>query len=97
MPSPSCHSNGEEGELQEYADQVTHAFSEQVRRRKPECLHPATSKPCSSFPPACSAQEDSSSQRDQQDPPSLPPPQSPSSQVTEQKEEESKKEAVDEQ
>uniref|UniRef100_A0A3B4YVM9 Homeobox-containing protein 1 n=1 Tax=Stegastes partitus TaxID=144197 RepID=A0A3B4YVM9_9TELE len=29
VPSPSCHSNGEEGEMQEFADQVTHRFSEQ--------------------------------------------------------------------
>uniref|UniRef100_A0A3P9PT16 Homeobox-containing protein 1 n=1 Tax=Poecilia reticulata TaxID=8081 RepID=A0A3P9PT16_POERE len=29
VPSPSCHSNGEEGELQEFVDQVTHRFSEQ--------------------------------------------------------------------
>ena len=28
VPSPSCHSNGEEGELQEFADQVSHWFSE---------------------------------------------------------------------
>lgn len=30
VPSPSCHSNGEEGELQEFVDQVNHRFSEQV-------------------------------------------------------------------
>uniref|UniRef100_A0A4W6BRS2 Zgc:91944 n=1 Tax=Lates calcarifer TaxID=8187 RepID=A0A4W6BRS2_LATCA len=30
VPSPSCHSNGEEGEMQEFADQVNHRFSEQV-------------------------------------------------------------------
>ncbi|KAM9385528.1 homeobox-containing protein 1 isoform 2-T2 [Pholidichthys leucotaenia] len=29
VASPSCHSNGEEGELQEFGDQVTHQFSEQ--------------------------------------------------------------------
>uniref|UniRef100_A0A3B5L3W0 Homeobox-containing protein 1 n=1 Tax=Xiphophorus couchianus TaxID=32473 RepID=A0A3B5L3W0_9TELE len=29
VPSPSCHSNGEEGELQEFVDQVNHRFSEQ--------------------------------------------------------------------
>uniref|UniRef100_A0A3Q2E532 Homeobox-containing protein 1 n=1 Tax=Cyprinodon variegatus TaxID=28743 RepID=A0A3Q2E532_CYPVA len=29
VPSPSCHSNGEEGELQEFVDQVPHRFSEQ--------------------------------------------------------------------
>nr|XP_046273976.1 homeobox-containing protein 1 isoform X4 [Scatophagus argus] len=29
VPSPSCHSNGEEGELHEFGDQVTHRFSEQ--------------------------------------------------------------------
>ncbi|XP_067467598.1 homeobox-containing protein 1 isoform X4 [Thunnus thynnus] len=29
VPSPSCHSNGEEGEMQEFADQVNHRFSEQ--------------------------------------------------------------------
>ncbi|XP_038580977.1 homeobox-containing protein 1 isoform X5 [Micropterus salmoides] len=29
VPSPSCHSNGEEGEMQEFADQVTHRFSDQ--------------------------------------------------------------------
>ncbi|XP_068431367.1 homeobox-containing protein 1 isoform X1 [Clinocottus analis] len=29
VPSPSCHSNGEEGEMQEFTDQVTHRFSEQ--------------------------------------------------------------------
>lgn len=29
VPSPSCHSNGEEGEIQEFADQVNHRFSEQ--------------------------------------------------------------------
>ncbi|XP_056267704.1 homeobox-containing protein 1 isoform X5 [Pseudoliparis swirei] len=29
VPSPSCHSNGEEGEMPEFADQVTHRFSEQ--------------------------------------------------------------------
>ncbi|KAM7383859.1 hypothetical protein PAMA_011296 [Pampus argenteus] len=28
VPSPSCHSNGEEGEMQEFADQVNHRFSE---------------------------------------------------------------------
>ncbi|XP_047238880.1 homeobox-containing protein 1 isoform X2 [Girardinichthys multiradiatus] len=28
VPSPSCHSNGEEGELQEFVDQVNHRFSE---------------------------------------------------------------------
>ncbi|XP_010776169.1 homeobox-containing protein 1-like [Notothenia coriiceps] len=30
VPSPSCHSNGEEGEMQEFSDQVNHRFSEQV-------------------------------------------------------------------
>ncbi|XP_023816013.1 homeobox-containing protein 1 isoform X1 [Oryzias latipes] len=29
VPSPSCHSNGEEGEMQEFADPVIHPFSEQ--------------------------------------------------------------------
>ncbi|XP_061787555.1 homeobox-containing protein 1 isoform X1 [Nerophis lumbriciformis] len=29
VPSPSCHSNGEDGEMQEFADQVNHRFSEQ--------------------------------------------------------------------
>ncbi|XP_071376479.1 homeobox-containing protein 1 [Centroberyx affinis] len=29
VPSPSCHSNGEEGETQEFADQVNQRFSEQ--------------------------------------------------------------------
>ncbi|XP_044027395.1 homeobox-containing protein 1 isoform X6 [Siniperca chuatsi] len=29
VPSPSCHSNGEEGEMQEFADQVNHRFLEQ--------------------------------------------------------------------
>ncbi|XP_041664963.1 homeobox-containing protein 1 isoform X5 [Cheilinus undulatus] len=29
VPSPSCHSNGEEGEMQEFADQVNHQFPEQ--------------------------------------------------------------------
>ncbi|KAG8005049.1 Homeobox-containing protein 1 [Nibea albiflora] len=29
VPSPSCHSNGEEGEMQEFADQVNHRFTEQ--------------------------------------------------------------------
>ncbi|XP_041868403.1 homeobox-containing protein 1 isoform X4 [Melanotaenia boesemani] len=29
VQSPSCHSNGEEGEMQEFADQVNHRFSEQ--------------------------------------------------------------------
>uniref|UniRef100_A0A671TK27 Homeobox-containing protein 1 n=1 Tax=Sparus aurata TaxID=8175 RepID=A0A671TK27_SPAAU len=29
VPSPSCHSNGEEGEMQEFSDQVNHRFSEQ--------------------------------------------------------------------
>ncbi|XP_039977329.1 homeobox-containing protein 1 isoform X2 [Xiphias gladius] len=29
VPSPSCHSNGEEGEMQEFADQMNHRFSEQ--------------------------------------------------------------------
>ncbi|XP_059205963.1 homeobox-containing protein 1 isoform X3 [Centropristis striata] len=29
VPSPSCHSNGEEGEMHEFADQVNHRFSEQ--------------------------------------------------------------------
>ncbi|XP_034400752.1 homeobox-containing protein 1 isoform X2 [Cyclopterus lumpus] len=29
VPSPSCQSNGEEGEMPEFADQVTHRFSEQ--------------------------------------------------------------------
>ncbi|XP_034561097.1 homeobox-containing protein 1 isoform X2 [Notolabrus celidotus] len=29
VPSPSCHSNGEEGEMQEFADQVSHRFPEQ--------------------------------------------------------------------
>ncbi|XP_013876317.1 homeobox-containing protein 1 isoform X2 [Austrofundulus limnaeus] len=29
VPSPSCHSNGEEAEMQEFADQVNHRFSEQ--------------------------------------------------------------------
>lgn len=37
VPSPSCHSNGEEGEMQEFADPVIHPFSEQVSGRKPEC------------------------------------------------------------
>uniref|UniRef100_A0A8D3BG33 Homeobox-containing protein 1 n=1 Tax=Scophthalmus maximus TaxID=52904 RepID=A0A8D3BG33_SCOMX len=32
VPSPSCHSNGEEGEMQEFGDQVSYRFSEQVRR-----------------------------------------------------------------
>lgn len=31
VPSPSCHSNGEEGEMQEFTDQVNHhRFTEQV-------------------------------------------------------------------
>ncbi|XP_026204989.1 HNF-1_N and homeodomain domain-containing protein isoform X4 [Anabas testudineus] len=29
VPSPSCHSNSEEGEMQEFADAVNHRFSEQ--------------------------------------------------------------------
>ncbi|TMS18674.1 Homeobox-containing protein 1 [Larimichthys crocea] len=29
VPSPSCHSNGEEGEMQEFTDQVNHRFTEQ--------------------------------------------------------------------
>ncbi|XP_028256015.1 homeobox-containing protein 1 isoform X5 [Parambassis ranga] len=29
VPSPSCHSNGEEGEMQEFAEQVNHRFAEQ--------------------------------------------------------------------
>ncbi|KAF0047605.1 hypothetical protein F2P81_001238 [Scophthalmus maximus] len=29
VPSPSCHSNGEEGEMQEFGDQVSYRFSEQ--------------------------------------------------------------------
>ncbi|XP_040044855.2 homeobox-containing protein 1 isoform X5 [Gasterosteus aculeatus] len=29
VPSPSCHSNGEEGEMHEFADQVNQRFSEQ--------------------------------------------------------------------
>ncbi|XP_076027686.1 homeobox-containing protein 1 isoform X3 [Genypterus blacodes] len=29
VPSPSCHSNGEEGEMQEFSDQVNQRFSEQ--------------------------------------------------------------------
>lgn len=29
VPSPSCHSNGEEGEMHEFADQVNHQFQEQ--------------------------------------------------------------------
>ncbi|XP_049458013.1 homeobox-containing protein 1 isoform X5 [Epinephelus fuscoguttatus] len=29
VPSPSCHSNGEEGEMHEFGDQVNHRFSEQ--------------------------------------------------------------------
>ncbi|XP_039676931.1 homeobox-containing protein 1 isoform X3 [Perca fluviatilis] len=28
VPSPSCHSNGEDGEMHEFADQVNHRFSE---------------------------------------------------------------------
>lgn len=34
VPSPSCHSNGEEGEMQEFAEQVTHRFSEQVSQHR---------------------------------------------------------------
>lgn len=30
VASPSCQSNGEEGEMHEFADQVNHRFSEQV-------------------------------------------------------------------
>lgn len=30
MASPSCHSNGEEAEMQEFSDQVNQRFSEQV-------------------------------------------------------------------
>lgn len=30
VPSPSCHSNGEEVEMHEFADQVNHRFTEQV-------------------------------------------------------------------
>ncbi|XP_077937422.1 homeobox-containing protein 1 isoform X2 [Gasterosteus aculeatus] len=30
VPSPSCHSNGEEGEMHEFADQVNQRFSEQA-------------------------------------------------------------------
>ncbi|XP_055013395.1 homeobox-containing protein 1 isoform X1 [Boleophthalmus pectinirostris] len=30
VPSPSCHSNGEEVEMHEFADQVNHRFAEQV-------------------------------------------------------------------
>ncbi|KAM6899703.1 homeobox-containing protein 1 isoform 4-T4 [Xenentodon cancila] len=29
VPSPSCHSNGEDGEMPEFTDQVNHRFSEQ--------------------------------------------------------------------
>nr|XP_020480527.1 homeobox-containing protein 1-like isoform X6 [Monopterus albus] len=29
VPSPNCHSNGEEGEMQEFANQMNHRFSEQ--------------------------------------------------------------------
>lgn len=32
VPSPSCHSNGEEGEMHEFADQVNQRFSEQASR-----------------------------------------------------------------
>ncbi|CAL1584373.1 unnamed protein product [Knipowitschia caucasica] len=30
VPSPSCHSNGEEVEMHEFADQVNHRFAEQI-------------------------------------------------------------------
>lgn len=30
VASPSCHSNGEEAEMQEFSDQVNQRFSEQV-------------------------------------------------------------------
>ncbi|XP_053719599.1 homeobox-containing protein 1 isoform X4 [Synchiropus splendidus] len=29
VPSPSCHSNGEDGEMQDFAEQIGHRFSEQ--------------------------------------------------------------------
>nr|XP_046273978.1 homeobox-containing protein 1 isoform X6 [Scatophagus argus] len=38
VPSPSCHSNGEEGELHEFGDQVTHRFSEQVSQEETSSL-----------------------------------------------------------
>ncbi|XP_033987048.1 homeobox-containing protein 1 isoform X4 [Trematomus bernacchii] len=49
VPSPSCHSNGEEGEMQEFSDQVNHRFSEQeeapshrmVDQQDPSSLAPA--------------------------------------------------------
>ncbi|KAK5884018.1 hypothetical protein CesoFtcFv8_020284 [Champsocephalus esox] len=49
VPSPSCHSNGEEGEMQEFSEQVNHRFSEQeetpshrmVDQQDPSSLAPA--------------------------------------------------------
>ncbi|TKS90980.1 hypothetical protein D9C73_025113 [Collichthys lucidus] len=88
VPSPSCHSNGEEGEMQEFADQVNHRFTEQDY--------------CDNMGRANIEQETSSLRIvEQQDPSSLATTEvaalpSPTPQVLDQKEEDSKRETVDE-
>ncbi|XP_061597054.1 homeobox-containing protein 1 isoform X6 [Cololabis saira] len=93
VPSPSCHSNGEDGEMPEFTDQVNHRFSEQAWRGLSLAWRPRQAY----------TMEETSSQKimDHQDPSSLAAPEvsalpSPTSQVTEQKDEDSKREPADE-
>ncbi|XP_034747702.1 homeobox-containing protein 1 isoform X5 [Etheostoma cragini] len=72
VPSPSCHSNGEDGEMQEFADQVNHRFSEQeetsshriVDQQDPSSLAPAEVAALPSLAPQVLDQKEEASKRE---------------------------------
>ncbi|XP_031143053.1 homeobox-containing protein 1 isoform X5 [Sander lucioperca] len=72
VPSPSCHSNGEDGEMQEFADQVNHRFSEQeetsshriVDHQDPSSLAPAEVAALPSPAPQVLDQKEEASKRE---------------------------------
>lgn len=72
VPSPSCHSNGEEVEMHEFADQVNHRFTEQVshedssaQRLGEESVLPVTDGACLPSPaPQVQEQKDDDSKRE---------------------------------
>ncbi|XP_038822070.1 homeobox-containing protein 1-like isoform X2 [Salvelinus namaycush] len=100
VPSPSCQSNGEELEPQDFAEQVNQRFIEQVNQRFIEQVNQRFIEQVNQ---RFIEQEEISSRKDLdlQDTSSLAavevlPPPSPTSQVLEQKADESKRETVDE-
>ncbi|XP_032391534.1 homeobox-containing protein 1 isoform X5 [Etheostoma spectabile] len=72
VPSPSCHSNGEDGEMHEFADQVNHRFSEQeetsshriVDQQDPSSLAPAEVAALPSLAPQVLDQKEEASKRE---------------------------------